>query len=81
LGRFNGFLGEEWNGPMNFLDSQMDRIVSDERFETTKIRKNCKNGVVLESDSKWHDDGYLVWTEKKSTEYEPFIENLPMFLI
>ena len=65
LGRFNGKLGKEWNDVLLKLDERMLYYIKDERFDTVKIKKVCKNGVELNSTSYWNDYGHLQWTEKK----------------
>jgi len=45
----------------------MDKIIKDKRFDTVKLKKVCKNGAELMSDSEWVEDR-LVWKE-------PAIEN------
>jgi hypothetical protein len=62
LGRFNGGLSEEWNEVLFKLDEIMLYYIKDEKFDTVKINKVCKNGVELKSDSHWNDNGYLIWT-------------------
>ena len=63
LGKFNNKLGEEWNEVLLKLDKVILSCVKDERFETVKIIKECKNGVTLESDTYWEEDN-LRWTYK-----------------
>jgi hypothetical protein len=67
LGRFNSRLTEEWNEPVRILDERMGKIIKDKRFDTVKLKKVCKNGTELMSDSEWVED-ILVWKE-------PAIEN------
>lgn len=64
LGRFNNRLGEEWNDVLFKLDEVVLSSVKDKKFETVKISKECKNGVVLNSDSYWDHGGKLRWTYK-----------------
>ena len=70
LGRFNNRLSEEWNDVLFKLDEVMLSYVEDKKFEPVKIKKDCKNGKELTSDSTWKDDGFilsqrLVWTENE----------------
>ena len=67
LGRFNSRLTEEWNEPVRILDDRMKKIVKDKRFETVKLKKVCKNGVELFSDSVWTYFDKLVWKEDTIT--------------
>ena len=64
LGKFNQKLEDEWNEVLLKLDQVVLSCVRDERFETVKLTKECKNGVVLSSDSYWDEDGKLRWTYK-----------------
>lgn len=64
LGRFNEKLNEEWNDVLFKLDLIVLSSVKDERFETVKISKECKNGVTLNSDSYWDHGGKLRWKNK-----------------
>lgn len=63
LGRFNHRLTEEWNDILFKLDKVVLSSIKDKRFETVKIKKECKNGVVLTSDSLWEEDN-LRWSNK-----------------
>ena len=36
--------------------------VIDKKYENVKLKKECTNGVILHSDSKWDDNGALKWT-------------------
>jgi hypothetical protein len=70
LGRFNNRLSEEWNDVLFKLDEVMLSYVEDKKFEPVKIKKDCKNGKEITSDSTWKDDGFtlsqrLVWTENE----------------
>jgi hypothetical protein len=64
LGRFNNRLGEEWDDVLFKLDEVVLSSVKDKKFETVKITKECKNGVVLNSDSYFDHGGRLRWTHK-----------------
>ena len=76
LGRFNEKLSEEWDNVLNKLDEKMLCIVNDERFETFKLMKECKNGVKLTSDSYWDDSGVLKWSYKEINGRQ---ENVELF--
>jgi hypothetical protein len=70
LGRFNNLLSEEWNDVLFKLDEVMLSYIEDDKFETVKVKKECKNGKELTSDSTWKDNGSglpqrLVWTENE----------------
>ena len=70
LGRFNTRLSEEWNDVLFRLDEVMLSYIEDDKFETVKIKKECKNGKELTSDSTWKDNGSglpqrLVWIENE----------------
>jgi hypothetical protein len=64
LGRFNDRLSEEWNDVLFKLDEVVLSSVKDKRFKTVQITKECKNGVILNSDSHWDDGNVLRWTHK-----------------
>ena len=64
LGRFNGKLNEEWNEVLFNLDKIMLSYIQDKRFETVQIKKECKNGVILNSKSEWDEYGNLFWSDK-----------------
>jgi hypothetical protein len=64
LGRFNERLGEEWNPVLSRLDYVMDDCIQDDRYENVKLKKECANGVILDSDSEWNNEGRLEWTHK-----------------
>jgi hypothetical protein len=76
LGRFNEKLSDEWDNVLNKLDEKMLSIVNDERFETFKLIKECKNGVKLTSDSYWDDSGVLKWSYKEINGRQ---ENVELF--
>ena len=61
LGKFNQRLEDSWTDVLLKLDKIVVSSCSDKKLETVKINKLCSNGVFLESDSKFTDDGYLVW--------------------
>jgi hypothetical protein len=64
LGRFNNKLEEEWNDVLFKLDEIVVSSVKDKRFETVQITKECKNGVILNSDSYFDHGGKLRWAYK-----------------
>jgi hypothetical protein len=64
LGRFNYKLEEEWNDVLFKLDEIVVSSVKDKRFETVQITKECKNGIILNSDSDWDHGNKLRWTHK-----------------
>jgi hypothetical protein len=70
LGKFNQKLEAHWTDVLFKLDKRVLSCVRDERFETVKLTKECKNGTILESDTYWDKDGSLRWTFKNidSTE-------------
>jgi hypothetical protein len=78
LGRFNKGLSEEWDDVLFKLDELMLYYIEDEKFDTVKIKKVCKNGVELESDSHWNTNGYLKWTQEriKQSDTNYFFEGL-----
>jgi hypothetical protein len=65
LGKYNQKLPVEWDEPLFNLDEQMLYYVNDKRFDTVKLRKECVNGALLNSDSDWNEDGILKWTYKE----------------
>jgi len=64
LGRFNNQLGEEWNDVLFKLDEVILSSVKNKKFKTLQITKECKNGVILNSDSYFDHGGKLRWTYK-----------------
>ena len=64
LGKYNNKLSEEWNDVLFKLDEVVLSSVKDKRFKTVQITKECKNGVILNSDSHWDDGNVLRWTHK-----------------
>lgn len=65
LGRFNNSLSKEWDEVLFNLDEQMLYYIKDEKFDTVKIKKVCANGVELNSNSDWSDNGTLQWGVKE----------------
>ena len=64
LGKFNSYLDNEWDEVLLKLDHIMLSSTQDKRFEPVKLTKECKNGVILNSDSEWNENGRLTWTHK-----------------
>ena len=64
LGKFNQKLEAHWDTVLLKLDKQVLSCVRDERFETVKLTKECKNGTILNSDTYWDEEGTLRWTFK-----------------
>ena len=64
LGKFNQKLEAHWDTVLLKLDKQVLSCVRDERFETVKLTKECKNGTILNSDTYWDEGGNLRWTFK-----------------
>jgi len=64
LGKFNQKLDAHWDTVLLKLDKQVLSCVRDERFETVKLTKECKNGTILNSDTYWDEGGTLRWTFK-----------------
>jgi hypothetical protein len=42
----------------------MNKCIGDKRYENVKLKKECANGVILDSDSEWNNEGRLEWTHK-----------------
>ena len=70
LGRFNNKLEKEWDDVLFKLDQVMLYYIEDEKFDTVKIKKICKNGMELNSNSDWGSNGLLYWTEQKIKQSE-----------
>ena len=62
LGKYNSSLSREWDEVLLKLDKQILSCIRDKRFETVKLKKECKNGVILNSDSYWDDNGMVRWS-------------------
>ena len=75
LGKYNSRLDEQWNDVLFKLDKQLLSCFKDERFETVKIIKECKNGVTLTSDSHWVENN-LKWKYKNIESNNSFIFEL-----
>jgi hypothetical protein len=77
LGKYNQKLNESWNPILLNLDSTVLSCVKDERFETVKLTKECRNGTTLKSDSFWDEQGNLRWTHKNiDSNYSLYINNI-----
>lgn len=66
LGRFNSHLEDEWTEVLLKLDKIVLSYFRDREITTVKIKKVCSNGVELNSDSHFNEDGFLEWTDKKN---------------
>lgn len=64
LGRHNQNLDLSWNEPLLKLDEIVLSCIEDKMFETPKIEKTCKNGMVFKSETHFDENGNLVWTNK-----------------
>lgn len=64
LGKYNTKLDESWDEGLKILDDVVNKVYSDKRFETVKLKKVCANGVELFSDSEFSEDGQIRWTFK-----------------
>lgn len=65
LGKFNMPLDESWNRVILKLNEIVLLSHQDKRFEPVKIRKECANGTILNSDSHFDEMGILRWSYKK----------------
>ena len=72
LGRFNSGLGDSWKDVLNKLDEKMDILVRDKNFIPVMIRKECMNGIILESTSSWNDSGILKWDMDKTIDLNSY---------
>ena len=72
LGKYNSQLNQGWNDILFKLDEQVLSCIMDKRFETVKLIKECKNGVILNSDSYWDENG-LRWTYKNIDNNHSFM--------
>ena len=55
---------------INELDKRMYSYVKSKYYKNVKLKKTCKNGVVLETESYW-DDSFLSWKKSdKSFVYQ-----------
>lgn len=75
LGKFNSTLSEDWNAPLLKLDKIILSYLENDNFETVKLTKECKNGVVLKSDSHF-DDCNLQWSFKNIENNHDYFFNI-----
>ena len=74
LGKFNQKLEAHWDTVLLKLDKQVLSCVRDERFESVKLTKKCNNGVILNSDTYWNNDGNLRWVVQNiDNSYNSFL--------
>jgi len=74
LGKFNQKLETHWDTVLLKLDKQVLSCVRDERFESVKLTKKCNNGVILNSDTYWNNDGNLRWVVQNiDNSYNSFL--------
>ena len=74
LGKYNQKLEAQWNDVLFKLDKQVLSCVRDERFESVKLTKKCNNGVILNSDTYWNNDGNLRWVVQNiDNSYNSFL--------
>lgn len=69
--KYNETPDSSWKEPLEILD----KMVHQTKFDKYKLRKKCQNGVELESDTEFNENGYLEWTYK-SIEKDNFFVNL-----
>jgi len=72
--KFNTQPDESWIGPLQILDSMVELLVRNKKFETYKLKKKCANGVELESDTHFDENGVLVWSYK-AIDNDPYYIN------
>ena len=65
--KYNGNPTEEWMNVINELDKRMYSYVKSKYYKNVKLKKTCKNGVVLETESYW-DDSFLSWKKSDINE-------------
>lgn len=58
--KYNSTPDSSWREPLEILDE----MVRKSNFQKYKLRKKCQNGVELESDTEFNENGYLEWTYK-----------------
>jgi hypothetical protein len=68
LGKFNKSLTSEWMEIILSLDSQLEKAFNDEKFDTIKLTKTFNNGVELNSNSYWNEEGQLKWENDVITQ-------------
>lgn len=64
LGKYNMSPDFSWVEPLEILDKMMGKLSNKTNFPFYKLSKICNNGVKLESDTHFNEDGYLEWTHK-----------------
>lgn len=78
LGKFNQKLDEQWTPVLLKLDEQVLSCVRDERYTPVKLTKKCNNGVILNSDTYWNDQGLLRWKapniDNENTRFNPLFD-------
>ena len=52
--KYNGNPTEDWKSAIEELDILVSSYVDSEHYENVKLKKTCKNGVVLETESDWN---------------------------
>ena len=72
--KFNYEPDESWIEPLKVLDSSVELLVRNKKFETYKLTKKCANGVELESDTHFDENGTLVWSYK-AIDNDPYYIN------
>lgn len=72
--KFNYEPDESWIEPLKVLDSSVELLVKNKKFETYKLTKKCANGVELESDTHFDENGSLVWSYK-AIDNDPYYIN------
>lgn len=72
--KFNYEPDESWIEPLKVLDSSVELLVKNKKFETYKLTKKCANGVELESDTHFDENGTLVWSYK-AIDNDPYYIN------
>ena len=60
--KYNSNPDESWSTPLRILDSQISSICQKKKFEPYVLKKRCANGIELESNTHFEEDGYLVWS-------------------
>jgi len=74
--KFNSEPSETWLKPLEILDSMVQLWVKNNKFETYKLKKKCANGVELESDTHFDENGLLVWSYR-AIDNESYYLNFP----
>lgn len=68
--KYNQNFSDEWIEPLRVLDERMTSMIEDRKFQTYKLKKTCSNGVELESDTEFDENGFLVWTYEPIDSYD-----------